>query len=128
MGQKLFEIVFPDWRAEKAGQVQRACQPQSSTAVFVAEVDGLVVGFITFYAHEGDRVGTIGNNAVHPQWQGQGIGPALYEHVFARLRDLGFRAVRVSTGGDPSHAPARRAYEKAGFDVRLPQVDYYRRL
>jgi ribosomal protein S18 acetylase RimI-like enzyme len=128
MGQELFEVVFPDWQTEKAGQVRRSCLPQSSVQVCVAEVDGLVVGFITFYAHEGDRVGTIGNNAVHPQWQGQGIGPDMYEHVFARLRDLGFRAARVSTGGDPSHAPARRAYEKAGFDVPLPEVTYYRKL
>ncbi len=128
MGQELYEIVFPDWKAEKAGQVRRACQPQSSAQVCVAEVDGLVVGFITFHAREGDRVGTIGNNAVHPRWQGQGIGPAMYEHVFERLRSLGFQAVRVFTGGDPSHAPARRAYEKAGFDVCLPEVGYYRKL
>jgi len=128
MGQELFEIVFPDWQTEKAGQVRRSCRSQSSAQVCVAEVDGLVVGFITFYVHEGDRVGTIGNNAVHPQWQGQGIGPTLYEHVFARLRALGFQAVRVSTGGDLSHAPARRAYEKAGFDVSLPEVTYYHKL
>lgn len=128
MGRELFEIVFPDWQADKAGQVWKACQPQGTATVCVAEADGLVVGFITFYAHDGDRVGTIGNNAVHPQWQGQGIGPAMYEHVFARLRDLGFQAVQVFTGGDPSHAPARRAYEKAGFDVRLPEVGYYRKL
>lgn len=32
----------------------------------------------------------------------------------------------VSTGGDPSHAPARRAYEKAGFGPGLPSVYLYR--
>ena len=127
MGQELFGIVFPDWQAEKAGQVRRACQPKSPATVCVAEVDGLVVGFITFYARE-TKVGTIGNNAVHPEWQGQGIGAAMYEHVFARLRSSGMQAVRVFTGGDPSHAPARRAYEKAGFDVQLPEVGYYRKL
>ena len=31
-------------------------------------------------------------------------------------------------GGDPSHAPARRAYEKVGFSVHLPSIYMYRKL
>jgi hypothetical protein len=38
------------------------------------------------------------------------------------------RFAKVHTGLDPSHAPARRAYEKAGFTTQLPTVDYYRKL
>jgi hypothetical protein len=34
----------------------------------------------------------------------------------------------VGTGGDRSHAPARRAYEKAGFIVGLPSIYLYQRL
>jgi hypothetical protein len=34
----------------------------------------------------------------------------------------------VSTGGDPSHAPARRAYEKAGFGPAIPSVSLYKLL
>jgi predicted kinase len=37
------------------------------------------------------------------------------------------RYVTVSTGGDPSHAPAQRAYEKAHF-VPIPVVHYFRTL
>jgi len=33
----------------------------------------------------------------------------------------------VSTGGDESHVPARRSYEKAGYTA-LPLVKYYRDL
>jgi RimJ/RimL family protein N-acetyltransferase len=33
----------------------------------------------------------------------------------------------VETGGDPGHAPARAAYEKAGFRV-LPLARYFRKL
>ena len=65
---------------------------------------------------------------VHPDWQGRGIAPRLYEYVFERLRERGMRYVKVHTGGDPAHAPARRAYQKAGFEIALPQVDYYREL
>jgi hypothetical protein len=32
------------------------------------------------------------------------------------------------TGGDPSHAPARRAYEKAGFGPAIPSVSLYKLL
>ena len=33
----------------------------------------------------------------------------------------------VGTGGDPGHAPARRAYEQAGFTA-LPIVNYVKKL
>lgn len=128
MGEELFAATCPDRPKEKARQVRRACLPDSSAMVSVAEVNGEVVGFVTFYADEASGIGEIGNNAVHPDFQGRGIGPRLYQHVFDRLRARGMRFVKVSTGGDASHAPARRAYEKAGFSIRLPGVDYYRKL
>ena len=34
----------------------------------------------------------------------------------------------VGTGGDPSHAPARRAYETAGFGPAIPSLTLYRLL
>jgi hypothetical protein len=40
----------------------------------------------------------------------------------------GMRVATVGTGGDPSHAPARRAYEKAGFNLQIPSVWMYRKL
>jgi hypothetical protein len=46
----------------------------------------------------------------------------MYEFVVAQMRAAGMRVATVSTGGDPSHAPARRAYEKAGFNVGIPSV------
>lgn len=58
----------------------------------------------------------------------RGIATQLYQHVFARLKEMGMKVVRVTTGGDPSHAPARRAYEKAGFSLRVPHVEYYKEL
>lgn len=128
MGEELFAAACPNWREEKARQVRAACDPQSRAMVCVAEKGGQVVGFITFYADDASRIGEIGNNAVHPDFQGMGIGARMYQHIFDRLKKLGMRFVKVGTGGDPSHAPARRAYEKAGFSIRLPGVEYYRKL
>jgi ribosomal protein S18 acetylase RimI-like enzyme len=128
MGDGMFLALHPDWPAEKGGQVQRACESGSSANVCVAEQAGELVGFITYYIRHDPCVAEIGNNAVHPAWQGQGIGPRMYEYVFERLRQRGVQYVQVHTGGDPSHAPARRAYEKAGFQTQLPEVTYFRKL
>jgi GNAT superfamily N-acetyltransferase len=125
MGEALFAITHPDWRAEKGTQIRRACeQPER---VLVAEVGHSVAGFVTFYL-AGRDVGEIGNNAVHPDYQGRGIAGRLYEEVFARLRAAGRKVVKVGTGLDPGHTPARRAYEKAGFSVALPGVTYWKEL
>ena len=128
MGDELYAAACPAWRDEKARQVRGACEPDSRAIVLVAERGGQVVGFITAYADAGSGIGEIGNNAVHPDWQNQGIATRLYEHVLDRFRQLGLRFARVRTGLDPSHAPARRAYEKAGFHIQLPAVTYYRAL
>jgi GNAT superfamily N-acetyltransferase len=128
MGDRLFEAVYPDWQSEKARQIRTACRGEGHPLIGVAEVEGRVVGFVTFYLRRASGVADIGNNAVHPEWQGRGIAPRMYGYVFDRLREMGIATVRVHTGGDPSHAPARRAYEKAGFEVGLPEVTYYRSL
>jgi len=128
MGDDLFSAACPHWPEEKARQVRAACDPQSNALVGVAAIDGLPVGFVTFYANERSGIGEIGNNAVHPDAQGQSIGPRMYQYAFDRLRERGMRYVKVGTGGDPAHAPARRAYEKAGFTIQLPGVEYYREL
>jgi GNAT superfamily N-acetyltransferase len=65
------------------------------------------------------EVGEIGPNAVDPTHAGQGIGTAMYEFALADMRAAG---LKVATGGDRSHAPARRAYRKAGFDREIPSV------
>jgi len=38
------------------------------------------------------------------------------------------KVATVGTGGDPSHAAARRAYRNAGFDIEIPSVWMYRKL
>jgi ribosomal protein S18 acetylase RimI-like enzyme len=128
MGDDLFHVAHPDWREEKARQVRAACRDGGADNVCVAAVGGRVVGFCTFYVRRTPGVGEIGNNAVDPEWQGRGIAQRLYAYAFDALRAQGVAAVRVHTGGDPAHAPARRAYEKAGFQVALPEVTYYRAL
>jgi len=127
LGEELYAAIRPDPAAAKAAQVRAACEADSSAHACVAELDGRVVGFATYYAKP-SGVGEIGNNAVRPDCRGRGIAPRMYAYVQERLKALGMRFVEVATGGEASHAPARRAYEKAGFDIQLPKVTYYRKL
>ena len=128
VGDDIYDTVWPDALERKANQIRRACEPEHAAHVRVAETGGKVAGFVTFYADVDAGVGEIGNNAVHPDFQGRGIGGRMYAAVFDELRAMGVRIVKVSTGGDDAHLPARRAYEKAGFDLSLPSVTYYRKL
>lgn len=97
-------------------------EPDSDWEVHVAEVDGSLVGFVSLRCDHERAIGEIGLNAVHPDCAGAGIGTAMFRHALDRMKAAGMRVATVSTGGDDSHAPARRAYEKAGFDVGVPSV------
>ena len=128
LGDEIFEAYWPDALDGKARQVHKGCAPDGPGLVYVAELAGRVVGFVSCFIKGTSPVAEIGNNAVHPDFQRHGIAGRMYRHVFDRLRERGVQFVEVHTGGDPSHAPARRAYEKAGFDRALPGVTYYRKL
>jgi len=96
--------------------------------LYVAETEGSIAGFVAVRLDLETKVGEIGLNAVDPAHAGRGIGTAMYDFAVARMTEAGMKVATVGTGGDPSHAPARRAYRKAGFDVELPTVWMYRKL
>ena len=96
--------------------------------VLVTEVEGRVVGFITFVPQEDSGLLSIGNNAIDPDDQGLGLGTAQYEYLLDWAREKGFVYAKVMTGLDDCHASARAAYQKAGFDIAIPGVTYYRKL
>ncbi len=89
---------------------------------------GRIVGFVSVRLNVETRVGEIGLNAVDPAHAGKGIGSAMYEFALARMKTAGMKVATVGTGGDPSHAPARRAYRKVGFDLEIPSVWMFKKL
>jgi GNAT superfamily N-acetyltransferase len=94
--------------------------------VWVAEVDGETVGFVTTGVFDPElRMGEISMLAVDPDHQTGGIGTALTEFALDRLKDAGMRIAMVETGGDPGHALARRTYERTGFTL-LPIARYFK--
>ena len=123
LGDDIYTDVYVSPLENKAQRLKIAIE---EGRVFVAECDGCICGFSSFLV-EG-RVGVLKDNAVSKEFQGRGIASMLYEAVFQKLRSEGCLVVRVGTGLDDAHAPARRAYEKAGFNISLSSITYYKKL
>ncbi|MGE3536732.1 MAG: GNAT family N-acetyltransferase [Candidatus Tectimicrobiota bacterium] len=128
LGDALYAQVQAREDEAQAGLLTAFLAPDSLWEVYVAAVADTVVGFMALQLNHDTQVGEIGLNAVHPQHAGRGIGTAMYEFALARMRAAGMRAATVATGGDASHAPARRAYYKAGFTAQIPSVWFCRLL
>ena len=125
VGNELFELAYPDPDSRKRSSIAKACRRDDPTIVWVAERDGEIAGFITLMMNHETLVSEIGNNAVSPSSQGHGIGTEMYEFALAEMKQAGMTSAVVTTGGDDAHAPARRAYEKAGFSGAVPSVEYH---
>jgi len=128
MGDKIFETVHKDWREKKKKAVRDACLSGTGYKAYIAEVDDKPAGFITFITNPVSKIGVISNNSVSPDYQGQGIGKKLYEFALNIMKKEGMVCARVDTGLGPTFEPARRAYEKSGFDRQLQTVSYYMEL
>jgi GNAT superfamily N-acetyltransferase len=126
LGTDLFQLVYPDWKASHERYLRSLTNTQRHRP-FVAEENGTAVGFIHYEVSEDGQSGRIGLNAVHPAHHRRGVGTLMYGHVLDIMKTAGIKYVQVGTGGDASHAPARRAYERFGF-VPLPLVHYYKKL
>jgi ribosomal protein S18 acetylase RimI-like enzyme len=72
-------------------------------------------------------MGVIEIIGVDPCHQRRGVSSRLTHFAIEHMRSCGMDIAVVETGGDPGHAPARAAYETAGFTL-LPIARYFRLL
>jgi ribosomal protein S18 acetylase RimI-like enzyme len=128
VGPEIAALGLATAEIEQGELFNAIARPGSGHVIAVAEDNGSVVGFVSWKTDAATKIGEITLNAVDPRHSGRGIGTVLYDHALAALKAAGMALATVGTGGDPSHAPARRAYEKAGFGVGLPSVYLYKRL
>ncbi len=119
-GDALFERFYPDWRKSQAEGVRAALEKNET---WVCLGDGTVTGFVNVSFNSDGASAEIYMIAVDPPAQRQGAADSLIEFSLAEMRRRGVTLATVGTGGDPGHAPARAAYEKAGFKP-FPQVFY----
>ena len=128
VGAAIAEVAFAAAEQEQADLLDRYCGAESKREVLVVELGPDIVGFCALGCDQDSKVGEIDLNAIHPDHQGRGIGAWMYEAALERMRMAGMKVATVGTGGDPSHALARRAYAKAGFGPAIPSVYLYRSL
>lgn len=128
VGPEIATLGLATAEQEQADLLEAIARPDSGHTIAVAESSDALAGFVSWKSNVALGIGEITLNAVHPDHSGKGIGTALYEHALAALKAAGMQLATVGTGGDPSHAPARRTYEKVGFSVHLPSIYMYRKL
>ena len=122
LGDDIYKVAQEKDDASQGALLTSMLAPDSNWELFAVELGAEVVGFVSIKLDTATLVGEIGLNAVHPSCGGTGIGTRMYDFAVARMKDAGMKVATVATGGDPSHAPARRAYFKAGFSVEIPSV------
>jgi GNAT superfamily N-acetyltransferase len=127
LGPAVYPLIWPDWKRSQREAVETMCSDSSATVVLVAELDGDPVGFAAYEIRAPGDTGEVLLVAVHPDHQGGGIGTQLVEQALEGMKAAGVRLAVIEAGGDSSHAPARRSYEKAG-GVGLPLVRYFKNL
>ena len=128
LGEEIYNLAQAREDNAQGELLASLLKADSGWEVYVAELTRKIVGFVSIELDPDTKVGEIGLNAVHPDYANKGIGTAMYEFAASRMKQAGMCVATVSTGGDPSHAPARKAYRKAGFVVRIPSVWLYRKL
>ena len=126
LGDRIADIFNPAGDDKSKGLQVKEQIDSNLYNIDVCEHDGEIVGFIT-YKHDG-VLGEICNNAAKPGTGLKGIGQMMYKFVLEKFRAEKVQIVKVTTGMDYAHAPARKAYEKAGFTRHLDSTTYYMEL
>ena len=128
LGPGVSTVALATAEEEQAAYLEQLCRDTPGQHVLIATVENRPVGFSAITCDAMSRVGEVALNAVDPDHQGAGIGTRLLDKSLDLMRSEGMAVATVGTGGDDSHAAARRAYEKAGFTAALPTIWLYRTL
>ncbi len=113
------------WEDRKRWNIEDDIRANPS-GVFIAEVDGKVVGYITTRLNPRSRIGWIPNLAVDPAYHGRGIGRRLIDEALGYFRDNGMEFAKIETL--EQNRVCLRFYPKLGFDEVARQVHYVMRL
>lgn len=111
------EAEFTPDREKQARGLRLIIASPEMGRVFVARVDGQVVGMVNLLATvstaEGARACWLEDVIVHPDYRGNGLGSRLLRHVVTAARAEGF--ARVSLLADRANTGAIRFYARHGF-------------
>ena len=125
--EKRYRVKFGgrSWSEWKGGQLKNFCE-SSLDKVYVAELDGKVVGYMTYKLDRERKIGIVGNNAVSPAYQRRGIATRLFKTVLETFRREGMEYAQVTTM--ETDIPALGLYRKAGFEELYRSITHFMKL
>ncbi|MBT4822505.1 MAG: GNAT family N-acetyltransferase, partial [Lentisphaerae bacterium] len=118
------EIAGTPWHVRKGGSVLAGIRSRPLEAI-VCEIEGSVVGYASSLLDYATGIARIGNNAVHPDHQGKGVGSAMQQEIARRMTAEGFTRFAVTTM--TNDIPAQHVYEKLGYERVVGSVSYLKK-
>ena len=107
------------WRKGKHLDVDAARDPGG---IFVAEIEGQVVGGITTWQEKEAGIGHIPNIAVAAEFRGRGIGRMLIEHALDHFRRCGLTHAKIETL--VQNGTGQHLYQSLGFHEVARQIHF----
>ncbi len=114
-----------DWGSRKAKHVD-ADVAREPEGIFVAEIDGVAVGWVSSWTDREVGMGYIPNIAVADGHRGKGIGRKLLEHVMEAMRRRGVSHVRIETLA--GNEVGEHLYTSLGFEEITRQIHFIKEL
>ena len=123
--QKFGVLAGHDWRDRKGRHVNEdvAANPDG---VFVAELEGQVVGYVSTRLDRESKKGRIPNLAVDKRSQGRGLGRQLIEYALDYFRREGMAFAMIETM--VNNPVGQHLYPSCGFVEVGRQIHYAARL
>ncbi len=110
-----------DWQWRKARHLDIDVEREPE-GIFVAEVDGETIGFISAWRDFEVGIGNIPNITLTPDCRGKGYGRVLIEHVLNWFRESGLTHARIETLAQ--NAVGDHLYTSIGFHEVSRQVHF----
>lgn len=122
------QLGYPSTPEQVASRLERILS-QPDQAVFAAEVDGKIVGWVHIYACptvESELYAEIGGLVVEEQQRGQGTGKALMAQAEAWARERGIHEIRLRS--NTIRMEAHQFYEAIGYEKVKSQFTFRKML
>jgi GNAT superfamily N-acetyltransferase len=109
------EPSFASDMAVQLAELRRSGWPGAGEGLWMAELDGRVVGAITL-RDLGGGLARLGHLALLPEARGSGAGRRLFETVLAAARAADYDRIELLTFSDLT--TARELYRRGGFEMK----------
>lgn len=91
--------------------------------VFAARDDSTTLGIAAIKPLDSTH-GELKSMHTRAEARSRGVGAALVQRILSEATDLGMTRISLETGSETPFAPARRLYERYGFDYCPPFGNY----